>query len=94
MDVDREAEGYHAHQHRWFSAGGPTGLVRDEGIESQDAPPNEPVSENLVRAIEVSGVVVDGSDLQRADSKQGGRYDSRKAWDAALDAATMWSPVS
>jgi hypothetical protein len=27
------------HEARWFSNGIPTALVRDEGIESQDAPP-------------------------------------------------------
>lgn len=99
MDVDQDAEGwyedpYHAHQHRWFSAGRPTSLVRDGRTELEDAPPNEPPSGNLVRAVPDSGVVVDGSDLQRADSKQGGLYDSRKAWDAALDAATTWGPLN
>ncbi|MGO9456579.1 MAG: hypothetical protein ACLP62_05965 [Acidimicrobiales bacterium] len=29
------------HQDRWFSNGRPTSLVRDQGLESHDAPPAE-----------------------------------------------------
>jgi hypothetical protein len=30
---------YRVHEHRWFSNGTPTDLVRDQGSTSQDAPP-------------------------------------------------------
>jgi hypothetical protein len=33
---------YGRHVHRWFSAGEPTDLVRDDGVTSQDPPPDEP----------------------------------------------------
>ena len=41
------AQGWHrdpygVHGERWFSDGKPTRLVRDEGVESYDAPPQEP----------------------------------------------------
>ena len=98
MISDQDAEGwyedpYHAHQHRSFSAGTPTSLVSDDGVESKDAAPNEPVTETLVRANDESGAA-GGSDLRRADDKQGGSYDPDKAWDAAIDAATTWGPVN
>jgi len=32
---------YEAHEHRWFSNGRPTSLVRDSGLEAHDAPPAE-----------------------------------------------------
>jgi len=99
MNSDQDAEGwyddpYHAHQHRWFSAGSPTSLVRDGGVESKDAPPNKLMTATLVRAVNDSGTAADGSDLRRADDKQGGQYDPDKAWDAAIDAATTWGPVN
>ena len=42
-----EAEGwyldpYQLHNERWFSAGEPTSLVRDHGVESRDEPPDRP----------------------------------------------------
>ena len=43
---------FHRHEARWFSVGNPTALVRDEGVESKDPPPNggcfsyvEPIAE-------------------------------------------------
>jgi hypothetical protein len=30
---------YGTHEARWFSQGNPTALVRDDGVESQDPPP-------------------------------------------------------
>jgi hypothetical protein len=39
---------YGVHEDRWFSAGSPTTLVRDQGVESSDPPPPEPPSPPLV----------------------------------------------
>jgi hypothetical protein len=39
---------YGVHEDRWFSAGNPTKLVRDQGVESSDPPPPEPPSQPLV----------------------------------------------
>lgn len=55
--TQRRAQGWYGdpfrrHEARWFSDGNPTALVRDDGIASQDPPPQawdadhlEPVSE-------------------------------------------------
>ena len=44
------AEGWHTdpygrHEARWMSGGTPTELVRDRGVESYDAPPDEESSQ-------------------------------------------------
>jgi len=33
---------YRAHEHRWFSDGTPTALVRDQETTSKDPPPDTP----------------------------------------------------
>jgi len=58
---------FRLHEARWFSVGNPTALVRDQGVESKDPPPNtrycsfvEPVSEvegELLHAQEGGSVV-------------------------------------
>ncbi len=84
---------YRIHQHRWFSAGTPTGLVRDDGIEAEDPAPTEPFDGPPVRAAEESAAIADGSDLRRADDAAGGdTYDPDKAFVAVLD-ATTWFPM-
>ena len=40
---------YGAHEQRWFSAGAPTALVRDRGVDGQDPPPAGPIPGPLVR---------------------------------------------
>ncbi len=84
-----EAEGwyedpYGVHQHRWFSAGKPSGLVRDGGIETTDRPPDEPFEGPLVRATSEPATNT-GSNLGRAGGRQGDAYDPLKAFDAVLD---------
>lgn len=96
MDSDRDAEGWYddpfgVHEHRWFSAGRPTKLVEDSGVESYEDPPNQPFTGPLTRACAGSGR---SGDLRRADEQQGGGvYDPKKAGDAAFDAATAWFPI-
>ena len=94
MNTGLDAEGwyedpYNIHQHRWFSAGSPTSLVRDSGDESRDAPPGTPPDEPLVRAVDES-TSANGDDLRRADENRGGSYDSNGSWDAAIDANAGW----
>ncbi len=39
---------YERHMDRWFSAGQPTALVRDDHIESRDEPPAEAFTQPLI----------------------------------------------
>jgi len=84
---------YTLHQHRWFSAGHPSSLVRDDGVESKDPPPDRPIDDQLVRATSDSIIAGGGSDLRRVGDRMGDPYDSGKASDAALDAST-WFPIA
>jgi hypothetical protein len=78
---DVEAEGWYrdpylVHEDRWFSAGEPTKLVRDGGIEGYDPPPDGPPKTELVEADRAQPD--DGSDLRRADDpKAGAIYDPK-----------------
>lgn len=54
-DEDPTAEGWFMdpfgiHEQRWISAGKPTGLVRDAGVESKDEPPDLATPDQLVPA--------------------------------------------
>ncbi|HVM65139.1 MAG TPA: hypothetical protein VMU14_09785 [Acidimicrobiales bacterium] len=53
-DILDEPEGwyldpYGVHELRWFSAGKPTGLVRDGGVDGHEAPPAGPPPTGPVR---------------------------------------------
>jgi hypothetical protein len=96
VDSDDAAEGwyedpYRLHQHRWFSAGRPSSLVRDNGVESKEAPPDEVFEGPLIPA--ATDAATDGADLRRADDAQANPFDSNKFWDAAVDAATWNAPT-
>jgi hypothetical protein len=69
------------HEARWISDGSPTALVSDGGVESQDPPPDEPISAEM----EPWGVdpPADGSDLKRADDTEAKEFDRQKLTDAA-----------
>ena len=82
------AEGWYvdpfgAHGERWFSAGTPTGLVRDDGRESTDPPPSQEYDGPLDEVATVPAA--NGEDLLRADGLFH-PYDQNQAVDAALDA--------
>ena len=82
---------YKIHTDRWFSDGNPTELVRDGARESNDPPPDTPISEPLVESD--SSEAVDGDDLRRADEAEAsGPYDPKKAVERALD-SLPWGPV-
>jgi hypothetical protein len=70
-----QAEGWYrdpylVHEDRWFSAGQPTKLVRDDGVETYDPPPDGPPKAELVEA--PHSEPSDGSDLRRADDPNAG----------------------
>jgi len=79
---------YGIHQDRWFSAGTPTSLVRDQGVEGHDDPPDHPPPGPPVEIPDVDEFPED--DFRRADGAEANdeHYERRKAADQALDAAT------
>jgi len=86
-----EAQGWYRdpwdiHADRWFSAGRPTDLVRDDGVESREAPP---LGEVPMPLLPVDPQRADSSDTKRADAatRRDQSYDARKAFWAALDRA-------
>lgn len=74
------------HDDRYFSAGQPTKLVRDNGQERYDEPPAQPyIAADLVAAPEAAESF-SGRDLLRADqAERRGVGDMRRADDASLD---------
>jgi len=90
-EVRVEAQGWYrdpylVHEDRWFSAGQPTKLVRDSGIETYDPPPVSPPKVELVEARHSHPT--DGSALRRADDLSAGAvYDAKAAFWAIMDRA-------
>jgi hypothetical protein len=64
---------YGIHQDRWFSAGTPTSLVRDQGTEGHDDPPSHPPAGPPVEIPETDRFP--GDDLRRADAAEAGIQD-------------------
>jgi hypothetical protein len=60
---------YAHHEARWLSAGKPTKLVRDGGVESYDEPPDEEPTQSPER-IEPDPSASDADDLRRADDAE------------------------
>jgi hypothetical protein len=52
---------YRRHAARWFSDGAPTALVRDEGVESTDPPPETWLKGQLEPAPEAEGELLHAS---------------------------------
>jgi hypothetical protein len=79
------------HEDRWFSAGQPTRLVRDGGIDDYDPPPaGPPKTERIeVRHSQPS----EGSDLRRADDpKAGALYDPKAVAWSTIDSMGIYGP--
>jgi hypothetical protein len=74
---------YLVHQDRYFSAGEPTKLVRDGGIENYDPPPAGPPMTELVEARPTQPS--SASDLRRADD-----YSARDLGDGE---ASLWEAL-
>jgi hypothetical protein len=85
---------YIIHEDRYFSDGQPTKLVRDSGVEMYDPPPPGPLKAELVEVPE--NPACDGNDLRRADNLSAGsaKYDSRKAYWAAMDSVAAYGPLN
>jgi len=87
---DQEAEGwyedpYGLHEHRWFSAGKATRLVRDGEVEAYDPLPDRPFQGPLVHASSTPSSGANGSDLQRAGGTQSAsNRPTGESWDAAI----------
>jgi len=75
---------YGRHEARWISEGTPTALVRDSGVESEDPPPDRPVTVDMVPW--TAEDVHDAGDLQRADDAEAHDFDPKKLAQAASDA--------
>ena len=58
------------HEHRYFSAGRPTKLVRDGGTEDYDPPPPGPPMAELIKARDAQTTNV--GELRRADDSTSG----------------------
>jgi len=74
---------YAKHDRRWFSDGVPTSLVRDNGVDSRDPPPDVPCPTTLV-PIEISNQASGDDDPHHDDNC--GREESYDA----LDYPTLW----
>jgi len=74
---------YRIHEHRWFSNGTPTALVRDGGMTSQDLPPDTPYVDEP-KLIESAPSLAE-NDLRRAGEDKSDSVD-------AVDA--VWSYVA
>jgi len=62
---------YGIHEDRYFSAGTPTKLVRDDGQESYDPAPDRPVPDgDLIPAQSAGSEDSPESDLERADQRK------------------------
>jgi hypothetical protein len=73
-EILNEAEGwcidpYERHELRWFSAGRPTALVRDNGVDGRDEPPATPPPTRPVAAPEVEVPATAAYDAQDAANK-------------------------
>lgn len=77
---------YGIHQDRWFSAGTPTALVRDQGTEGHDDPPGYPPPAPPAEIPETDQFPAD--DFRRADDAETptGHGDQETAADRAFNA--------
>jgi hypothetical protein len=77
---------YGIHQDRWFSAGTPTSLVRDQGTEGRDDPPGYPPPGPPAEIPETDQFP--GDDFRRADEAEAdiGHGGRQAAFDEALGA--------
>jgi hypothetical protein len=79
---------YQVHEDRYFSDGSPTKLVRDDGRESYDDPPDLPCDEHDLVPVPEQDDAEGGSDLRRADEAEAGDeppYDAETAKQLAFD---------
>ncbi|BEP16366.1 hypothetical protein acdb102_46770 [Acidothermaceae bacterium B102] len=70
------------HELRWFSAGWPTDLVRDGGVEAHDAAPAKDYEGPLLPPTDTA---VNGEDLLHSDDPFTRPYNARRARRAVRD---------
>jgi hypothetical protein len=77
---------YALHEDRYMSEGTPTKLVRDDGSESYDPPPDRPLPDGELVTVEPpANEELHGADLRRADDSCGDApYDPAVAMEAAF----------
>jgi hypothetical protein len=99
MAVSVKAQGWYrdpylVHEDRYFSAGHPTKLVRDGGIDNYDPPPAGPPKVELVEVRRTEPG--DGSDLRRAGDPSAGPAisDPRAFFWAAVDSVAIYGGVT
>jgi len=81
------------HEARWMSDGTPTKLVRDDGVESYDDPPDEEPS--LTPTMVQDEQLADGQDLLRAGgSGTGGESLTERMSEAAQFGSTWGSHIA
>jgi hypothetical protein len=76
------------HEDRYFSEGWPTKLVRDDGTESYDLPPDQDFDEAELKGVPEADLTgrLGNSDLRRADEAcDDPPYDAKMARDAAIE---------
>jgi len=83
---------YALHEDRWFSDGTPTKLVRDDGRESYDDPPDAPRPETELVPAESAGPG-DRSDLLRADAVSNEPSSAEAAQSATFNVWNMDWPI-
>ena len=81
---------YHRHQDRYFSDGRPTKLVRDDGHESFEPPPDFPVPGPLVPAFPVGDGPPSAPVRHARTSGRRGGDDRSRARDAAISAMVRY----
>jgi len=82
---------YQLHEDRYFSAGEPTKLVRDGGIESYDAPPEGPMPEGRLSPA-VAAAPGGPDDVRRVGGGGAEPYCPDDYFMAALDVAAYIPP--
>ena len=89
--MELQAQGWYRdpwaiHEDRYFSKGVPTKLIRDDGRESYDPPPDRPLPEGELVPAPAGHEVTGPSDLRRADeASDKPPYDAARARRALLD---------
>lgn len=81
------------HEYRWFSAGRPTGLVKDGHVEGTDPPPGTEVTGPLVPEHPDQDAQADATDIRRADEAEAEATGPIDASDAVWDGMPQAFPL-
>jgi hypothetical protein len=84
---------FEIHEYRWFSAGRPTGLVKDGRTEATDPPPDTEVAGPLVPEHCDTGSGANRGDLRRADEAEAEDGGSNQPADPVWDVMPQAFPL-